>query len=208
MYAYPENRMKDATNLPDTFNAALDVKSANFETRRVQRINENTLHIKPSTTSLAFSLLFVVLGLMIVGLYLLSTFTTFDGPASIPLVFLGVLFLATGLGSYYDSNGQLVLSRANGVAFMRSWHPSASVETTPLKKHVRSQDIIAIQTLSRLVKSRTNRSRRLASYTEYQVNLCASDNQRYNVFVTRKPKKAEALGDELAQLFDVPLRAS
>jgi len=200
--------MKDTNNIPTDTSAALDVKSANFETRKVQRINENTLRIKPSTASLAFSLLFVVLGLIIAGLYLFSKFTTFDGPASIPLVLLGVLFLATGLGSYYDSNGQLVLNRANGVAFMRSWHPSASVETTALKKHVRSQDIIAIQTLSRLVKSRTNRSRRLASYTEYQVNLCASDNERFNVFVTRKPKKAEALGGELAQLFDVRLRAS
>lgn len=207
LHVNQKNSMKDTTDLPDTASAALDVKSANFETRKAQRVNDDTVRIKPSTTSLAFSLVFIVLGLILVGLYLLSTFTAFDGPGSLPLVLLGLLFLATGLGSYYDGNEQLVINRENGVAFMQSWHPSASVETTSLKKHVQPQDIIAIQTISRLVKSRTNRSRRLASYTEYQVNLCTSDSERHNVFVTRKLKKAEDVSNVLTQIFDVPLRS-
>ncbi len=197
--------MKDATDISIDASSALDVKSANFEKRKFQRINDKTILIKPSTTSLAFSLVFVVLGLSIGALYLLSKFTAFDGPASIPLLLLGALFLVTGLGTYYDGNEQLVISRETGVAFIRSWHLSASAKPAALKKHVKPQDITAIQTISRLVKSRTNKSTRLASYTEYQVNLCLLDNERYNVFVTRKVKKAEDLARELAQLFDVPL---
>ena len=198
--------MKDATDISNDASSALDVKSANFEKRKVQRINEETLHIKPSTTSLAHSLVFVLLGLIIGGLYLVSEFTAFDGPASVPLVLLGVLFLVTGLGTYYDGNEQLVISRETGVAFIRSLYPSASAKPTAVKKHVKPQDIIAIQTISRLVKNRTNKSARLASYTEYQVNLCLLDNERCNVFVTRKVQKAEDLAYELAQLFDVPLK--
>ncbi len=197
--------MKDATDISIDASSALDVKSANFEKRKFQRINDKTILIKPSTTSLAFSLVFVVLGLSIGALYLLSKFTAFDGPASVPLLLLGALFLVTGLGTYYDGNEQLVISRETGVAFIRSWHLSASAKPAALKKHVKPQDITAIQTISRLVKSRTNKSTRLASYTEYQVNLCLLDNERYNVFVTRKVKKAEDLARELAQLFDVPL---
>lgn len=187
---------------------ALPVASSNFESRRVERIDDNTLRILPTTLARAFSLLFVVLGLVIFGLFLASKFTSFDGPGSIPLLVIGLLFFATGIGAYYDSNEQLVVNRNAGVMVIKSWSPSASVDATSFAKHVHPQDITAIQTISRVVKRRSNRSAKRSSYTEYQVNLRTLNGERHNLFITLKPNKADDLGNELAKLFDVPLNDS
>lgn len=186
---------------------ALQVASSNFETRRIESVNNDTLRIKPTIGSLAFSLLFVFLGLVLGGLWAASTFTTFEGPGSFPLLLIGVLFLVAGLGIYRSSNEQVLVNRDVGVAFMRSWHPSISLETTSVYKHVEPQDITAIQTISRVVKHRSNRNKRQSTYTEYQVNLCTSDGTRHNAFITLEADKARTLGDQLAQMFSVPLHA-
>lgn len=186
--------------------SALLVDSTNFESRKVLRDNKETLRIKPTFTSLAFSLLFLALGIIMIGFYLASTFTSFDGPGSVPLMLIGVLFAAAGLITYYSSNEQLVINSEVGVVFMQSWNPSVSLDLTSVKKHIEKQDIVAIQTISRVVKRRSNRNTRSATYTEYQVNLCVSDSKRHNLFVTLKSEKADNLANDLVQIFNVPLR--
>ncbi|MFK7859286.1 MAG: hypothetical protein AB8B64_10705 [Granulosicoccus sp.] len=197
--------MVDGKNIPEISSTALSVSSSNFETRRVQFVNKETLLIRPSIGSLAFSGLFIMLGVGLAGFWVTSTFTAFEGPGSVPLLLIGVLFVAAGLWTYYGSNEQLVFNRTTGAAFIRSWRPSVPLDTTFVFRHIPSQDIIAIQTISRVVKHRTNRSRRSSSYTEYQVNVCTSDHERHNALVTLKSKKAEALGVRLSQMFSVPL---
>ena len=195
-------------NIPDVRaenDSALLVHSVNFESRRIQRESDETLLIKPSLASLAFSLLFVILGLILIAFYLASTFTTFGGPGSIPLMLLGLLFVAAGLASYHSTNQQLIINREVGVVFMQSWSPSVSLDTTSVKTHVKRQDIVSIQTISRVVKHRSNRSTRRATYTQYQVNLCTSDAKRHNLFVTLKPERAETLANDLTRLFNVPI---
>lgn len=194
-------------NRPASADTALLVASSNFESRRVQAVDNDTLRIKPTVISLAFCLVFIVLGLGLAGLWAANTFTSFAGPGSIPLLFIGVLFLAAGLGIYHSNNEQLVINRDAGVAFVKSWHPSASLDKTSLFKHIQSQDIMAIQTISRVVKHRSSKSKRRSTYTEYQVNLCTLDAERHNVFITLKSEKAKDLGNKLAQMFGVPLWA-
>lgn len=200
--------MIENTNLPVTEKSALLVESANFESRKFHRIDDDTLRIKPTITSRAFSLLFVVLGLILIGLYAFNTFTAFDGPGSIPLMLIGVMFSAAGLASYYSSNTQLVVNRQIGVAFVQSWRLSVPLDTRFVKRQVGVQDIIGIQTVSRVVKHRSNRNTRLSSYTEYQVNLCTSNTERQNLFITLKSEKADELANQLIDIFNVPLRSS
>lgn len=195
--------MKEDPGLPGAEPTALVVASSNFESRSVHIINDETLRIKPTVASLAFSFVFVLLGLGLAVLWGLSTFTDFDGPGSVPLLLIGVLFAAAGLGSYYSSNEQLVINREAGVAFIRSWRPSASPDTSLMSKHIKVADISAIQTISRTVKHRS--SKRRNSYTEYQVNVCVGDEERHNVFITLKQEKAEELGRRLSTLFGVSL---
>ncbi len=199
--------MNENANMPASTDTAMLVASSNFESRKIQPVDNDTLRIKPTIISLAFSLVFIVLGLGLAGLWAARTFTSFDGPGSIPLLLIGVLFVAAGLATYHSSNEQLVINRDAGVAFLRSWHPSVSLEKTSLFRHIQSQDIIAIQTVSRVVKHRSSKNRRRNSYTEYQVNLCTSGAERHNVFITLKQEKAKELGNQLVQLFDVPLWA-
>lgn len=200
--------MTEVINMPDASAIALEIKSANFETRKVQHVDIETVRITPTVGSRAFSLLFVILGLAIFALYVASQYTSFEGPASIPLLLVGVLFFATGVGVYYDGNEQVVISRHAGVVFIRSWHPSASLESVSFAKHVQPKDITAVQSVSRVVKRRSNRNSRRANYTQYQVNLCSADSERHNLFITLKSKKADDLAKQLAQMFDVPLWAS
>lgn len=196
--------MTENTNISDPINTALPVASANFETRRIQTFSDSTLLIKPTVLSLALCLVFIILGLVVAGLWAASAFTSFEGPGSIPLLFIGALFLAAGLGTYHSRNVQLKISGDTGVDFLRSWNPAASVDDMSSFKHIHTNNITAIQTISRDVKRRSNRNRRSSTYTEFQVNLCTSDATRCNVFVTLKPEKANDLAAKLAHTFDVP----
>jgi hypothetical protein len=122
--------MTENTNMPTPADTALLVTSSNFESRRIQPVNNDTLRIKPTVVSLAFSLVFIILGLVLAGLWAANTFTSFDGPGSIPLLFIGVLFVVAGLGIYHSNNEQLVINRDAGVAFVRSWSLSVSLDKT------------------------------------------------------------------------------
>jgi len=198
--------MKEHNSIVTTQETPLPVSSASFETRKVQIVDEQTLRIKPTLRSLAFSLLFILLGLGLAGFWAASTFSTFDGPGSIPLLLIGVLFAATGFWSYRSGNEQVLIHHDTGAAFIRSWRPTMPLDTAALFKHIKAQDITAIQMISHDVKFRSNRSKRSNSYTEYQVNLCTADGERHNVFITLKSDNSETLGKVLASLFNVPLR--
>ena len=190
---------------PPIEDVALTLSSANFETRKIQHVSDDTLRIKPTIGALAYSLLFFVLGLILVGLWVANTFSSFNGPGSIPLSLIGLVFSAAGLGLYYSGNEQLIINRAKGVAYLQSWRPSVPLDTAALTKHIEAKDIISIQRVSRVVKRRTNRSRRLNSHTEYQINMCTSDGERHNVIQTLKLENADELGHLLAEMFGVPL---
>ncbi|MFK8080703.1 MAG: hypothetical protein AB8B97_10490 [Granulosicoccus sp.] len=197
--------MVDSTDRPGITAIALPVTSWSFETRKVQCVDIDTLRVKPGAFALAFSALFVVLGLALAAFWFAARFTAFEGPGSIPLLLIGVLFVAAGLWTYHGFNEQVIVNRTTGVAFMRSWSLSMPPDSSRLSQGIAAQEIIAIQMISRVVKHRSNRSRRGSSYTEYQVNLCDADNERHNTLISLKPEKAEAFGSQLAQMFDVPL---
>ena len=197
--------MSDNRSTPPISDVALTLSSANFETRKIQHVGDDTLRIKPTIGSMAFSLLFVVVGMGLIGLWFANTFTSFNCPGSIPLSLIGLVFCAAGLGLYYSGNEQLVINRETGVAYLQSWRPSVPLNTAALSKHIEAKDIFTIQYVSRVVKRRSNKSRRLNSYTEYQINLCTSDGERHNVIQTLKLEKAEELGHQLARVFGVPL---
>jgi hypothetical protein len=197
--------MSDSRPSPSHQDVALTLSPANFETRKIQRLGDDTLLIKPTIGAMAFSLMFFVLGFILVGLWFANTFASFNSPGSVPLSLIGLVFCGAGLGLYYSGNEQLIINRETGVAYLHSWHPSVSPDTAKVTRHIEADDIISLQLVSRIVKRRSNKSRRLNSYTEYQINLCTTDGERHNVIKTLKLKKAEELGHLLARIFDVPL---
>ncbi len=199
--------MTDNTTHAVSADTPLLVATSYFESRKIQTLSGDALRIKPTLMSLGYSLVFIVLGLILVGLWVANTVSSFDGPGSVPLALVGVLFLVAGLGIYYGHNEQILIDRDSGVAFFKSWRPSVSAEKTSVSKHLAPHDIIAIQTISRIVKHRSSRNKRRSTYTEFQVNVCTVDESRHNVFVTLKVQKAKNLADQLAQMFNVPVKA-
>lgn len=199
--------MTENTDVFSSTDIALAVDSSHFESRKIQPLDDHSLLIKPTIAALAFSLLFVALGLVIAFLWSASRLTSFDGPDSTPLLLIGFLFLIAGLAMYYSSNEQLLITRGEGAKYIRSWLPAAQPEKASSYKLIPPQKIVAIQTISRLVKRRSNRSRRSSSYTEYQVNIVMEGDERHNAFITLKPDKAELLGNQLAEMFNVPIKA-
>ena len=196
--------MIDDTSSTDT---ALPVETSHFESRKIQPADDGSLLIKPTIAALAYGLLFVLLGLAIGALWSISRFTSFEGPDSSPLLLIVALFLVAGLATYFSNNEQVLINHSDGVKFIRSWRPAVSAQESSHYKLVPAQDIVAIQTVSRFIKRRSNRGKRNGSYTEYQVNLCTQDNLRHNVFITLKPESAEQLAQRIALLFNVPVRA-
>lgn len=127
---------------------------------------------------------------------------------------MGIAFAAIGLGFYRSSNKQLIVNRETGVAFVQSWSPSVPLNTKSMFRHILPQKIGAIQLISRVMtRTSTNRSRgghrrgrkTSKSYTEYQVNLYTSDDERHNAFITLKFEKAEKVGLLMAQILEVQL---
>lgn len=196
----------DATGVSTASDAALPVASYNFESRKIQVIDEVTIRIKPSVFALVFCLLFALPGIAMVLLWMATTFTIFDGPGSFPMLLLGLLFTAAGVGFYYSINEQAILNRESGIAFIRSWRPSVSINTNAVFRRIEPQEISAIQTVSRVVRHRSNRSMQRSRYTEYQVNVCLVDDERENLFITLKAEKSEKTAKRMAAIFQVPLR--
>ncbi len=198
--------MIDATGISTASDAALPVASYNFESRKIQIIDAVTLLIKPSVFALVFCLLFALPGIVMVLLWMATTFTIFDGPGSFPMLLLGLLFTAAGMGFYYSINEQAVLNRESGIAFIRSWRPSVTFNSNAVFRHIKPQEISAIQIVSRVVRHRSNRSVRRSRYTEYQVNVCLVGDERENLFITLKAEKSEKTAKRVAAMFQVPLR--
>ena len=183
--------------------APLVLPSANFETQTFQPVDDTTLRIRPSIASQAFSLLFAIVGMALFGLWIVSTFTDFEGSDSFLLLLIGAVFIAAGVVTYREGNTQLIINRDTGVAFVRSWWPSIPLDTRRLYRHIKTQDIIAVQTASRIVESTRSRTGKVSRYTQIQVNLCTADGERHNVFVTLKPELAEDLAAHFARIFNV-----
>ena len=202
-----KDNMSDVSAAQTTNDEPLPVASQNFESRKIQIIDDVTLRIKPSLMALAFCLMFALPGVVLIGLWVATSFTAFDGPGSFPMLLIGMLFTAAGLGFYYSSNEQIVVNREAGVAFIRSWHPSVSLDASSVFRHIQPHEISAIQTLSRVVKHRTNRSKRRSRFTEYQVNVCLIDGERHNLLTTLKAEKSDKTGQRMATIFNVPMHA-
>lgn len=99
------------------------------------------------------------------------------------------------------------LLKEAGAAFIRSWRPAAPLDTRFVSRHIRPQDITAIQTVSRIVTSQSDKNKTPRIFTEFQVNLCKADNERYNAFVTLDAKKANQSGSLLTQILGAKLEA-
>ena len=72
--------------------APLVLPSANFETQTFKPVDDATLRIRPSIASQAFSLLFVIVGMAVLGLWIVSTFTDFEGSDSFLVLLIGAVF--------------------------------------------------------------------------------------------------------------------
>lgn len=197
--------MFEAEELVVQSDAPLKVASTNFESRRIQRLNENMLCVKPTLLSLAYSGVFVFLGCVLVGLWGAQILTTFEGPGSLPLAFIGLLFISAGMGIYYTHNEQVLVARDQGVQFRRSWRLGNISDNGPSYKTIDIRYIEKIQLLSHSVKHRTNRNKRRSTYVEFQVNVCCAEQDRYNLFITKKSDQAEKFANQVSALLDVPL---
>ena len=140
-----------------------------------------------------------------VTLWIATALGVITGPGSFPMLLLGLLFTAAGIGLYYSINEQVILEKKSGIAFIQSWLPSGLSDSKNVFKRVVPEEMSAVQAVSRLVKHRSNRSIRRSSYTEYQVNVCLVTGERHNLFITLKPERAEKFAECAALLYQVPL---
>ena len=184
------------------------VGSSNFESQKVVLVDNDTLRINPTIGSLGFGALFALIGLGLVGFWAAATFGSLDDSGGALMLIVGLAFVAVGLLIYRGSNKQVVINKEVGVAFIKSWSPAGSLDRSAVIKHLEPDEIVAIQSTSRVVESRNrkNRKTRKTAYTQHQVNILTSDEKRHNVFVTLKPENADNVANSLAALFNLPLR--
>ena len=193
-------------DLVDLSEAPLDVASNSFESKRFLRVSDNSIGVKPTLFALCYSFLFIFLGFTLIALLLFRTFTSFDGPGSLPLALIGLLFLFTGFVIFYNHDEQVLIEKGKGVNFKRSWRLNNLFDRSAYQQSYRSEDVEKVQLLSHGVKHRSNRSKRRNSYIEYQVNLVLKGGDRRNLFITLKSARAVEFAERASSLLEVPLQ--
>lgn len=197
--------MFNTDDIVDHSEAPLEVASMNFESKRYSRLDKNSVCVKPTVLALGYSFLFLVLGSSLIALWLARTFTSFEGPGSLPLALIGLLFLFSGFVIYYNHNEQVLIEKDSGVHFKRSWRFNSLTDRTASHLSFLPDKVEKLQLLSHVVKHRSNRSRRRNSYTQTQVNLVARSGDRHNLFMTLKPERAVEFAEQISQLLEVPI---
>ena len=188
--------------MTDTPQPPLVLPSANFETQKFTPVNDATLRIRPSIGSQAFSLLFVIVGIGLLGVAIAITFSVIEGSNSLLMLLIGAVFIAAGGVMYRQGNTQIIINRDSGAAFVRSWWPTVPLDTQNLYQHIQAQEMVAIQTASRIIESARTRGK-ATRYTQFQVNLCTADGKRHNVFVTTRQECAEDLASHLRRILNI-----
>lgn len=188
--------------MTDHSSSPMVLPAANFETQTFRAVDDLTLRIRPSMASQAFSLLFVTVGIGVFGAAIAITFAVMEGSNSVLMLLIGAALIAAGIVTYRQGNTQIIINRDTGAAFVRSWWPSVPLDTRNLHRHIEVRDIIAIQTASRIIESTSTRGK-TTRYSQYQVNLCLADGDRYNAFVTTRQALADELSSHLQRIFDV-----
>lgn len=198
--------MFNSDDFVDISEAPLDVASTSFESKRFLKVNKNSVCVKPTFFALGYSFIFISLGFTLIALLFFRTFTSFDGPGSLPLALIGLLFLFTGFVIFYNHDEQVFVEKDKGVIFKRSWRFNNLFDKAGYQQSFGFEEIEKLQLLSHVVKHRSNRSKRRNSYVEYQVNLVSKSGDRRNLFLTLKPERAVAFAEEASSLLEVPLQ--
>ncbi len=194
------------SNTEEIADAPLEVASTSFESKRFVQLNEDSVCVKPTVFALGYSFLFLILGFALIALWLLRTLTSFDGPGSLPLALIGILFLFTGFVIFYNHDEHVLVEKGIGVHFKRSWRVNSLFDRSAYRMSFSPEDVEKVQLLSHVVKHRSNRSKRRNSYTEYQVNLITKGGDRRNLFITLKPARADEFAEQVSLLLEVPLK--
>lgn len=198
--------MFNSDEIVDLSKAPLEVASTSFESKRYLQVSDNCICVKPTVFALGYSFIFIILGITLVALFLFRTFTSFDGPGSVPLALVGLLFLFTGFVIFYNHDEQVLIEKHKGVQFKRSWRFNNLFDRAVGQQSLSSEAVEKVQLLSHVVKHRSNRSKRRNSYVEYQVNLVADNGDRRNLFITLKPARAAEFAEQASSLLEVPLQ--
>lgn len=177
--------------------------SSNYEIQKFVVDDSNSMRIKPTIASLAAGVTFTLMALGLIGYWGAAKFGFLNDTVDIPVLIGGLIFLALGLMFYRGNNEQIVIDKEAGLAFIRSWSPTVSLNTKAVSKQIKPDEIVAIQRTSRVVET-LNRKRK-KKFVQHQVNVYTSDEKRHHVFVTLKPENAENFGNKLAEFFGVPL---
>lgn len=179
------------------------MKSGSSSSVLVQK-DENRLTYKPSIIGYVMGIIFIIVGLLIFGMYFF-----FSGDAPWFIMVFGAIFALAGIIMLTQAGSPIVFDRTERM-FYRGRKQQKAPDVTDTKHALSFNDIHAIQLLTRLESHRDdsgnrNGFSRTHFYKVYEMNLVKHDGDRMYVNTYGKFANARHDANTLADFIGVPV---
>lgn len=175
---------------------------ANFKTRKLVHVGPDQLMFKASAGNIAFSLVFLLLGLGIfLGflIYRLQTHSFQPNADTLVPLLLGLVFALAGGGMLYFASIPAVFDKTRGTYRKSRKDPSKTYGRKSLEGITSLDRIHAIQLVSEYIRSKDS------NYYSYELNLVLKDGSRLNVVDHGDEKQLRTDAQTLSVFLDVPV---
>ena len=148
----------------------------NFRTHRMVRVNAGRMEFRPTKGAVAFSMIFLLVGLGLVGGIGFAKLSsgTLDTETLIPMG-IGLVFALVGGALLHFAVKPIVFDKRNEYFWKGRKAPDAVFDKNAIKHWAELDDIHALQIVSEYVRGDKS------SYHSYELNLVLRDGRRINV---------------------------
>lgn len=172
--------------------------NTNFKARNLNEVSPGRLEYKSSKGAMAFSLIFIVVGLIIPVWFFISQFDSAEGVVELlfPLLF-GGLFIGVGYFLLKSKTKPIVFDKNSGHFWTGKEDPGTGMNN---QNAVRLSDVHAVQQISQFVRGDKR------SYYVYETNLVLKDANRVHV-IGQGGSRQSSMQDaqQIANFIGVPL---
>lgn len=151
---------------------------ASFRTHKIMAADPNRLEFKTAASAKLFYLFFALMGLVFVGVFLVTNFSSGKVSLNISTIMpalFGLIFAVIGGVVYYFGSAPIVFDKYKASFWKGRKAPDEVADRRKLKYYTELGNIHALQIISEYVRSSKN------SYTSYELNLVLRDGKRINV---------------------------
>jgi hypothetical protein len=183
---------------------SLSTSASNFRTHKLVTVHSDRLEFKSTGGNLAFSLIFLLFGILVPIIVVISSLDDqsqfeFDTMMFIPLG-IGLVFTILGVVLLRSALKPIVIDRQRGYFWKGRQAPHQVMNPESIKTAVPISEIGALQLISKRVSGSKG-----GSYTAYELNIVKKNGDRANIVCHGSGKKLRPESALVAEFLNCPL---